>query len=252
METSTAYPPSSFDYIYFTTEKFLHKTRNYIIFLNANYKRNLTLTMKSQKRSTVYTIPWQKRLLISCSIKKRVFHVSPWWDITRDETTDRTTRRSSAPSRAFSFSDGSFFYRTPMTLHSLSLRSSPSRGLFAALSSGTARENGRGSSFEPRYPRDLRDERKFGLFQQPIEQMEAGIPPVNLYHISESFVGLASAWPMPNGPREFSRYRAWLSSATPNLSLKSEIFHPPKYLFHLVHLSNEKKFATFGVHGIFE
>lgn len=39
-----------------------------------------------------------------------------------------------------------------------------------------------------------------------------GTPPVNFYHISESFVGLASAWPMPNGPREFSRYRAWLSS----------------------------------------
>lgn len=46
------------------------------------------------------------------------------------------------------------------------------------------------------------------------EEMDRGgkKPPVNFYHISESFVGLASAWPMPNGPREFSRYRAWLSS----------------------------------------
>ena len=71
-----------------------------------------------------------------------------------------------------------FFYRTPMTLHSLSLLAALAESCWSRYRQqrGEARrgKNGReGVSIEQRgYPRDLRDEGKFGLFHQSIEQTE--------------------------------------------------------------------------------
>lgn len=104
--------------------------------VNNPYKR-----IQSEEAPLLFTI--EETFLISCSIKKDESFTSDLDEISpRPKQQDRTTRGSScAPSRVF-FPSGSFFYRTPMTRHSHSLLSVPSKDRVIV----ERRENGRGSS----------------------------------------------------------------------------------------------------------
>lgn len=165
--------------------------------VNNPYKR-----IQSEEAPLLFTI--EETFLISCSIKKDESFTSDLDEISpRPKQQDRTTR-GSHPLAFFFQADHFFIVHRWLGTPILSSPFLPRTAL--SLSEGKMDEG---------LPRTALFEGFKGRTEiRPSARWGGDISPVNFYHISESFVGLASAWPMPNGPREFSRYRAWLSSAS--------------------------------------
>lgn len=120
---------------------------------------------EAERRGGPFIQPCQQEaLLISCSIKNPNLPRQPpmrYHPRTKQRIGPRSDLAGCAPSSSFLSSDGSFFYRTPMTLRYLSL-------LHLSLyrrRGGWRGWNGREGASRRVIRRDLRDEREFGEYR---------------------------------------------------------------------------------------